>query len=51
MSISHRHLYIGMTKYTLQYQNIAAIHHKMASECMTQNVGKLSRRQFDACSF
>lgn len=51
MGIPHRHLYIGMSEYTLQDQNITTIHHKVTGEGVAQNVGKLPRWQFDACSF
>ncbi len=42
MRITHRHFNIGMAEYPLQYQNVAAVHHKMAGECVPENVGKLA---------
>ena len=42
MRISHRHFDVGMAEYSLQDQNITAIHHKVAGECVAQDVGELS---------
>ena len=44
MRVAHRHFYIGMAKYALQYQNIAAIHHKVTCEGVAQNMSHLTVR-------
>lgn len=39
MPISHRHFDVGMAEDALQDQNITTIHHKVAGEGVTQNLG------------
>lgn len=50
MSIAHRHLDVRAAEDTLQNQDVATVHHKVASEGMAQNVSALSSRQLDTCS-
>ena len=50
MCVNHCLLYVRMTQYFLQGQNIAAVHHEMTGEGMPQNVGALPCRQFDVGS-
>ncbi len=36
MRIPHGHFDIGVTKHSLQNQNISAIHHEVRRECVAQ---------------
>lgn len=45
MCVNHCLLYVRMTQYFLQGQNIAAVHHEMTGEGMPQNVNPLAVRQ------
>ena len=50
VSINHRHFYICVTQNIAQYEYVSAVHHKMAGECMAQNVGTLTLWQINTCS-
>ena len=42
MCVNHCLLYVRMTQYFLQGQNIATVHHEMAGKGMPQNVNSLT---------
>lgn len=51
MCIPHGHGDGGVAQDLLQHQDVAAVHHKVAGEGVSQNVGILPRWQFQPCPF
>lgn len=51
MGIAHGHGDGGVAQDFLQHQDIAAVHHKVAGEGVSQNVGILPWWQFQPCPF
>lgn len=47
MGVDHGGLQAGVTQHFLQRQNIPAVHHEMACERVAQDVGELTRQQFN----
>ncbi len=51
MCVSHGHGDGGVAQDFLQHQDVAAVHHKVAGEGVSQNVGILPGWQFQPCQF
>lgn len=51
MCVSHGHGAGGVDEDFLQNQDVAAVHHKVTGEGVTQNVGILPEWQFQPCPF
>ena len=51
MCVSHGHGDGGVAQDFLQHQDVAAVHHKVAGEGVSQNVGILPGWQFQPCPF
>lgn len=51
MGIAHGHGDGGVSQDLLQHQDVTAVHHKVAGEGVSQNVGILPGWQFQPCPF